>query len=418
MSEQAPSVPGRGWKASWVVGLLVVTAWTACFRFPIVWQWLGIGEGDKPFLDLYGLLASGERARAGYDAFQPNPLDPYFRPNVYPEWWLVTGQWGLTRADTARLGCALILTTLIVALGLAKPATRRQAMGAWGVLLSPAMLMAVSRANNDLVIFVLVSLALLALRRRVGGWSALAVLVLAVAAALKYYPVAGGVVLLHARNRREFLFGLALFGLVLLLAAPGLVRGLANPFTLHPEWLYAFGAPVLWRNFHVENPLLWIVPTVVVLGWSGWRTLRSSDPGSSAAPSTNESREFLMGSAFIAGCFFLGASYVYKLVFALWLLPALWRGVRPEPFAGFTRLATWLLYAVLWFEGLGALAVNLVISPFSPQAGAAMLYVILTIQQVLTWMLIGCLLRWIFADVFPRVRVLAGWLKREGPAPV
>lgn len=381
-----------------------MTVWTACFRFPEVWQWLGIGEGDKPFLDLYGLLASGERARAGFDAFLPNPLDPYRRPNVYPEWWLVTGQWGLTRADTAWLGVVLVLTVLVVALGLSKPAGRRQAMGVMGVLLSPAMLIGINRANNDLVIFAIVSVALLVLRRRAGGWTALAVLALAVVAALKYYPIAGGLVLLHARNRREFLLGLSLFGLVLLLAGPGLARGLANPFALHPEWLYAFGAPVLWRNFHLGNPLLWIVPAVVLLGWSAWRT--KAGAAAVAAPSTDEAREFLVGSAFIAGCFFLGASYAYKLVFALWLLPALWRGVRPEPFAGFTRLATWLLYAVLWFEGLGALAVNLVVSPLSPRAGAMGIYAILTIQQVFTWMLVACLLRWIFADVFPRVRRL------------
>lgn len=408
MSEPARSAPWRGWQTSCLVGILVLTAWTACFRFPIVWQWLGIGEGDKPFLDLYGLLASGEQAQAGHDSFQPNPLDPYHRPNVYISWWLVTGRLGLTRADTPWLGVALLLATLVTALGLLKPKNWREAAGVTGVLLSPALLMAVSRANNDLVIFLVVSGALLALRRGGAAWRGLAVALLAVAAALKYYPLAGAIVLVHARHRRELLGGVAIYVGVLLLAAPALGDALASAgrYKPRPEWLYAFGAPMFWRNFHLENALLWLVPGVLVIAWTAYRAWAERDDADARSSTSAEKREFLVGSALVVGCFFLGASYVYKLVFALWLLPWLRRGTYPTRYERRAQLTRRLLYAVLWFEGLGALALNLVIEPVFPTLTLRVLYAVLSLQQILTWGLVGCLLWWIFAAVFPRLRRL------------
>ena len=62
------------------------------------------------------------------------------------------------------------------------------------------------------------------------------------------------------------------------------------------------------------------------------------------------------GAALVVGCFFLGASYVYKLVFAVWLLPWLWRQGAAPAEERWRRLTLALLLAVLWFEGLMAIA--------------------------------------------------------------
>lgn len=116
MSSQSHEVRDGGWKESLCVGLIVFTGWTACFRFPVVWQWIGVGKGDRPFFDLYGLLASGERAQAGFDAFQLNPLDPYHRPHVYTEWcassrknWPYASRRALARGKSApdRINCGV-----------------------------------------------------------------------------------------------------------------------------------------------------------------------------------------------------------------------------------------------------------------------------------------------------------------------
>ncbi|HEX2854939.1 MAG TPA: hypothetical protein VHO24_17020 [Opitutaceae bacterium] len=400
---------GGPWRASLLVALLVAAVWAVCFRFPEVWGLTGIGEGNRPFLDLYGLLASGERAAAGMDAFQPNPLDPYNRPSLYTEWWLLTGAAGLERGDTLWLGAALVGLTLFAALAGVKPRTGREAIDAALVLLSPAVLMAVQRANNDLVVFVLMSVALVCFRGSRPVVSALGVVLLAAGAAMKYYPLAAVVVLLHARTRRELAAWFALYAFVLLLAWPALIKGLgsASRFSPTPEWLYAFGAPVLARDFHATHPAFWIVPSVLLFSWAIWKAF-GDEPGARAdAPARAQHREFIAGSALIAGCFFLGASYVYKLIFSVWLLPWLWRATIAPPLDRWRRITAWLLIAVLWTEGLFAVVINGVLSRFSSEGALGALYVGLIAEQVFTWAFIACLARWLFADFFQNLRRLS-----------
>lgn len=403
------SFSGSSWRASLLVALLVAAAWTGCFRFPAIWELTGIGEANRPFLDLYGLLASGERAAAGLDAFQPNPLDPYNRPSLYTEWWLLTGAAGLGRADTLWLGAVLVGLTLFAALAGVKPRTEREVIYAASVLLSPAILMAVHRANNDLVVFVVMSAALICFRGNRPVWSALGVVLLAASAALKYYPLAAVIVLIYARTRRELAGWFALYGLVLLLAWPALTKGLdsASRFSPTPEWLYAFGAPVLARDFHVTHPALWIVPSLLLLSWAIWKAWRH--PGEMPADDLvrSQHREFMAGSALIAGCFFLGASYVYKLIFAVWLLPWLWRASSSPLPDRWRKITARLLVAVLWGEGLSALIINAVLSGFSAHVAVGALYVALVAGQLFTWAFIACLLRWMFADFFQHARLLA-----------
>ena len=125
-------------------------------------------------------------------------------------------------------------------------------------------------------------------------------------------------------------------------------------------WTACFRFPIVWQRTGLG--VLWVVPAIGVTTGTFWR------PWS--------------------------------------ILPWLGQGRHPQPFPRFTPVTTWLLYAVLWFEGLGALAVNLVVIPSVPRAANGLMYAILTGQQLLTWMLVACLLRWIFADVVTRARRL------------
>jgi hypothetical protein len=265
----------------------------------------------------------------------------------------------------------------------------------------------VSRANNDLVIFILVGLALLALRKdsRTGYYFAAAIL--AVAAALKYYPLAAVVVLYSAGSRRQFFAALAIYAGVLLLAAPSLPEALeaAARYKPRPEWLYAFGAPMLWRNFHWEGSTLWIVPALAVIAWA-WPRRPMNSVRAEIGSGTAEARAFLVGSTLIVGCFFLGASYAYKLVFSLWLLPGLWRASASGFAPRAAQVTSALLYFVLWFEGSAAALLNLAPVVLSSETVDRSLKSVLTIQQISTWALMACLLRWIFAAVFSQAKTL------------
>ena len=115
----------------------------------------------------------------------------------------------------------------------------------------------------------------------------------------------------------------------------------------------------------------------------------------------------MCGAASVVGLFFMGSSYVYKLVFAVWLLPWLWRhdaGVAVESRWG--RATLYLLLAVTWLEGGIAVVLNLLIGRWSQPVAHSLLKGTLAVSQLLTWALIACLLRFLLNYMVRRGRAL------------
>lgn len=379
----------------------MAAGWFLCFRFPLMWVITGIGEPNRPFLDLHALLVARDAVRLGMDPATSNPLDPYNRPFIYTTWWLAFPSWGLGRKDTIWLGAGCVLLLLVTALAWLRPRSWRDGVVAGVVLLSPAFLLAANRANHDIIVFVMVSLGLVCFRRKEAAWQALGVMTFAVAAVLKYYPLVTLLLLLELRPGRRLWTGFALYAAVLLLAWPGLAAAFASASrnSPTPEWLYAFGAPILWRNFASTSQLGWVVLGAVALAGAAvmaWNSERFRADLSAGTPAAE--REFICGAVMLVGVFFLGASYAYKLIFALWMIPWL---RQPPVEAGERRwrLVTWgLLLTALWLEGLAAITVNLVAAPDSARA-LLVLKAALFGSNVVDWILIACLMRFLFVYV-------------------
>ena len=399
------------WRYSlWVAGLVAV-AWLACFRFPVVWAATGLGEADRPFLDLYALLAGCDATRLGLNPLLPNPLDPYHRPFGFSDWWFELARLGLGREDTLWLGTVLVAVTLLVAVAMVRPANRREGWLLGLLLISPAVLLAVNRANHDLVVFLLLGLGLFCFRSPGGPARALGVILFAVAAVLKYFPLVTLVLLLDFRSRRGVLAGLTLYAVVLLLGWPGVAAALqmAPRYTLNPDWIYAYGAPMLGRDFGFNHPLGWMVPASLMGAWAireAWQSVRATPAGQPGRESPAE-RQFICGAAILVGVFFLGVSYLYKFIFAVWLLPWLWRPEGGEPGESrWNRVIGYLLVAVVWLEGGMAVVLNLFIGRWSPEAAQLLLKATLGVTQVATWALVACLLRFLLIYVGRRGRAL------------
>lgn len=382
--------------------LAVAVAWGLCFAFPRTWDLAGIGEANRPFIDLTAFLAAGDAWRAGADPFVPNDFDPYHRPHYLTDWWFLPALLGLDRADVVWLGPLLLAAALVAAVAMVGPRNRREAAALFFLLGSPAILLGVNRANVDWLIFVLVSAALSGFRRETPLARGLGLVLAAVAAVLKYFPFVTLLLLLEFRPWRRFFSAAALFALVVVAGLPGLLQGLASAakYAPAPEWLYAFGAPALCRDFGVTTMTGWLLAgagAAIVAAILAGRARPSVAPAD--ADSRAAQREYAIGAAMIVGVFFLGASYLYKLIFAVWLLPALLRGGVASEGRGGRRLTLVLLFALAWLEGGVAVALNLGADPGSPGAAIA-LKVGLVAAQLLAWALVTCLLR----DVFGHVR--------------
>ena len=149
------------WFAARPVGLLVgftVTGWLAAMLWPNLLRTLGIlGYENTQFLDSYAVLAAVDAVRAGANPHGPNALDPLMRGHVYSDWWLALRWLGLTRAHNFLVGHTWITGFALTVWVTARPRQICETFWLAALLLSPPFFLAVERANNDLVIFILLA---------------------------------------------------------------------------------------------------------------------------------------------------------------------------------------------------------------------------------------------------------------------
>ena len=215
----APSSPAR-WRL-WLV--LLAVGWNGIFMFTNVgWKVFGLDiggfAGQYPlFMDSMAVLAAAETHHRGGNPFKPMWLDPFHRVHSYSSWWFGLGDLGLTRADNGWFGGLLVLA-FAVAVGLR---LRARASGEFWWLLgtvgSLPFLIATRRANNDLVVFVLLAPLVPCLLHPSRLVRLAAPFLIAVAAGLKYYPLVAGVALLAEPDRRYRRFRLGVLALLLLM---------------------------------------------------------------------------------------------------------------------------------------------------------------------------------------------------------
>ena len=189
----------------------------------------GIKPWPFPFLDTDTVLSAVRCLRDGIDVYVANPCDPLARVFDYSPLWMALSLLPIGLAALPWIGLA-VDAAFLAALALL-PAGRRwgdTALIAAGVC-STAVLFAVERGNNDLILFVLAALAATAalaspLLRLLGYAAAL------LAGLLKYYPML--LMALAVRERPGRLSAIAaaallLLGLFVLLSWHDLVRALA-----------------------------------------------------------------------------------------------------------------------------------------------------------------------------------------------
>jgi hypothetical protein len=358
--DPAAPPPVRPLSPRLVLVLAVLAGYCLLALFPIIKRRLGIFDQGMWFMDSYAVLASSDAVRAGLDPWQPNPLDILQRPHSYSRWWFGLGPLGFTREDNFLVGGVWVLAFLAVTFTGLRPRTWRETWFAAAVILSPPVVLAVNRANNDLVIFVLLAAGVGLARAASPGrllWFGLSVVL---ATGLKFYPIIAAVALLAVRPSR---LGLATTAACLTAAGLTLAAGWTDfrqAVFPAPVQVYTFGAPILFRDLGWTG---WL-PTVAGMGLVGLTAAVCVRRGWSirldeAGEDFRERLAFAAGAALLVGCFVAGISHAYRLVFGLLLLPLLWRRAEQRS----VRLTGGLFLVVLWLDGLYCLGTNLLVGP-------------------------------------------------------
>jgi Glycosyltransferase family 87 len=355
------------------------------------WGTVGVEPGDLSFADLRSLTSAWDCQRHGIQAFPHNPCDPFHRPANYPRLWTSLWHLGLGQSATVPIGVAIGVVFYLAALAAAGPLALGEGAVYGAALLAPATLLGVERGNVDLLMFALVVLAVLAVRR--SPWAA--AVPIALAGVLKIYPAFGLALLLRRRPR----WPAAAAGAVVLLAyALATLNDIRTLRTVIPRAVVnSYGAGVVVLALHVANiswaqsaaEVRYLRVAVIALGLLLALALLLFRHGGTG-PETDEWRldAFWAGASVYAGSYVFGNNFDYRLAFLVLCVPQLctWarRGGAPVPLPA---------------AALGALLVTLWLSSAQPPLpfGLQTWYVKLLFppEEVLNWLLFG----WLVAAV-------------------
>ncbi len=161
---------------------------------------IGLEPFRFPFLDIHAVLAAAECQRQEMDVYVSNPCDAIGRPHVYSPLWLAVTPALVGTKATLWVGLALDLLFILSLATVLRPRTSREIWIYGLTVLSPMTVYAVERANNDLIVFLLILSGGMLLTAR-QPYRLCSYALFLVSGLLKYYPLALLVLLIRERRR-------------------------------------------------------------------------------------------------------------------------------------------------------------------------------------------------------------------------
>lgn len=325
----------------------------------------GVPAIQPAFADLYVIPAAVATKRAGGDPYVANPFDPWKRPMNYPVIWLRLSGPGLSPAVIGRVALVMFAGCLAALLAFFGPLPSTEALFLVLAGCSPAALLAIQRANTDLLALGVIAAAVFALGAARGRFAWLGYSGIAVAGLLKLFPLAAAVVVWRETGRRRWV-AVAVGGLVcagvVALNLPHLKQIVANTATGIPD---AYGSRIgpLWASMIAPwfgwtldlHRLEDIAAAVCVLLIAvavrlGVRRRAAEEPGRLTPMHLDGLRA---GAAIYVATFLFGCDFDYRLLFLVLGVPALWNlARRGSEVRSWSIVALVLIATVLWSNGL------------------------------------------------------------------
>lgn len=346
----------------WILGAITLAGWIAAVAWPKLLEAIGIQDFGTPFLDSYAILAAVDAVRAGVDPHLSNSLDPLLRGHVYSDWWLALQYLGLTRGDNFAVAMVWIGGFGLTAWLTSRPRNWGETVWLALILISPSVLLAVKRANNDLVVFML--LAGCGLAAHAGRWwrQALAIGCLGLAAGLKYFPATGALAFLWARPIRKMPAGLLGALLAVAVVMPMVASQIDRGRFPVGSGFYTMGAALWWRDLGWRDTQSAIPGLLMIVAGAGLLAACRITTGLAVRGEIAERFRAALGAVTLLTCFVSGVSYAYRWVFVVWPAIWLWRRTRDEAITSrgriAARIACFLLPLCLWLDGLFCLFGN------------------------------------------------------------
>src|SRR6516162_3799362 len=161
----SPPAVGRQLAYRLVIPAAMLCAYGA---LAMLWHWgprsvyfdvlrsVGVEPFRFPFLDIHAVLAAAECQRQGVDVYLSNSCDAIGRPHVYSPLWLAVMPAFVGTHGTLWAGLGVDLLFILSLSAVLRPRTSWDILVLGVAVFSPMTVFAIERANNDLVVFLLI----------------------------------------------------------------------------------------------------------------------------------------------------------------------------------------------------------------------------------------------------------------------
>ena len=358
---------------------------------------LGVEPFSFPFLDTHAILAAAECGRQGIEVYLSNPCDALGRPHAYSPLWLTIVPRSLGTGATGWVGASLDLVFLLSLIVVLRPRTGRELLILGAAAVSPMTVYALERANNDLLIFLLVvcGAMLFSLPRpyRLFSYG-----LFVAAGLLKYYPLVLLILVARERPRDAGVtaaaagFTLILFGLAFY---SELKTALASIPAASSYFTDAFSARNLPFGFAealaggADRILIAVSLLSALSGLAVARMIRTVRllGREQLDWAAGETQFLVIGGLLVAACFLAGQNIAYR---GILLLPALSglvcfrRSIKDREVRRFCGQMIAAVLFVMW-EELFRRALHAIVSPVPGEGLSSRAEVFFWIGRELVW---------------------------------
>ncbi|MEO6992076.1 MAG: hypothetical protein ABI273_00480 [Lacunisphaera sp.] len=390
-----------------LLAILTTAAWWVAASWPWLLGKIGISDYGTPYLDSYAILAALDAYRAGADVHAANALDPLFRGHVYSDWWLSLRWLGLARADNFLVGTTWIAAFGLTAWTTVRPKRLFETVWIFLILISPVVMLALKRANNDLVIFVLLAGCALVASSPVWWRWILALVCLGLSTGLKYFPAPAAFAFLWIRPISRTPAALLSALLVVAAAMAAIWTQIDRARFVVGSGVYTMGAPLLLRDLGWQDSVSALPGVVLILAVGLILALTRTTTGLLKEGDAPERMRAAIGCIVLLACFSVGVNYAYRWIFVVW--PAAWivrrAADRSLPFVQrwVARGAGALILVCLWSDGIFCFYVN-IRQAVTERNLWHMQYVLRLWIQPLNWLLMFLIAGWLIEAGLSTVR--------------
>lgn len=354
------------------------------------WKRWELPARTPAFSDLRVITGAGDSLDSGFNPREENPGAPFKQRFNQTSVWYGLRKIGVREAQSTAMGVVLLCGYAIALWLVCAGITRLGAVMIAILVFSPALLLAVERGTTDLSVFLLLVLAgLLAGRTLVGAMGAVFT-----AFVLKLFPLAGVLLVLRESPGRAVRWGGLVFGGAALFCALNFREIVDIGFKTEKGRELSYGWAALSLHLRSDGMIPWVCGGLAFAGllvavWRGVRLVHEE-------PQSRGLDFFRIGAGVYGGTFLLGASWDYRLIFTLLLVPqvAAWACDRSSPLRLTARIVLGALLIAAWSPVIAAHA-GMVFSKGS--------------EELAKWSLFfGCL--YLLSATLP------SWLKFKSPA--